>query len=371
MGIQGLFTTGFALIVLSHPLDHKQFLKESSNIFWISFIARLAGLLAIALLLPITFLPHLNSGLGYLYWPLFAFLVLGLLGGEGQAFAYATRAEFAYESKILVVQIAALVLLGMAFRASLAPWLISIIAFSTFIAPKYSVDAQYSIKGIPAFPGQLAMPSSSSDMKLLIKSISSSALSATAFLNWSIDVVILASLGTAAAVNKLSVFTLVFSVPAIIAGFVTPMLQLRWSNFSNSSKPGKDIALLSAGCAIGVFLIACVFLAGTRVFPQLFPVYIEEGPEALYVSVAISSFLACLSSFIGILLNSHLKIGRQVLVVGLCITPVNIFLSFRLFPVMGAAGIVLATIFAQILTILVNLLMVTRVSRPGKLGASA
>lgn len=370
IGIQGLFTTGFALIILSHPLDHKQFLKESANTFWLSFIARFVGLLLIALLFPITLFPYLDSGLGCLYWPLIAFLLFGLLGGEGQALAYTSRKAFAYESKILVAQVIALLLLGLAFYASLTPWVISIIALVAFVSPKYLVDVLYSIKGIPAFPRRLAIPSSSSSKKLLIKSISSSALSATAFFNWSIDVVILASLGTAAAVNKLSVFTLVFSVPAIIAGFATPMLQLRWSNPSNSVKPGKDISLLSSGCAIAIFLVAFLYLTGSRALPLLFPVYIDAGSSTLYIAVAISSFLSCLSSFIGVLLNSRLKIGRQVLIIGLVITPMNIFLSFRLFPSMGATGIVLATILAQIVTITLNLMMLRKDPKPIHLRAS-
>lgn len=360
IGIQGLFTTGFALLILSHPLDHKQFLKESANIFWLSFIARLVGLLSIALLIPIVGLPYLDNSLGYLYWPLIAFLLFGLVGGEGQALAYASRAALTYESKVITFQIIALLVLLLVFHLSLSPWLISIAAFAAFVGPKYLVDALFSIKEIPAFPGRLSMPWNSASKRLLIKATSSSALSVIAFLNWSVDVIILASVGTAAAVNKLSVFTLVFSIPAVMISFAVPMLQLRWSNSKNLAKACKDICCISLVSAIGILAISSLFLLGSRAIPLLFPVHIQPGFDGLFFSVAFLSFLSCLSTLIGVLLNSHSIIGRQVLVVGLIITPMNIFLSLKLFPILGAAGIVLATVSAQTIAIILNIILLWR-----------
>jgi hypothetical protein len=360
LGIQGLFTTGFALIILSHPIDYKEFLLESAHVFWLSFVSKLVGLLSLALLISIAFHSSLDISLGSIYWPLIAFLLLGLLGGEGQAFAYASRAAYAYESKILISQIISLLLLGFAFYMNLSPWLISIVVFAAFAFPRYLVDALYCVKQIPPFPRRLALPWNSGSKRLLIKATSSSALSVIAFLNWSIDVIILANIGTAAAVNKLSVFTLAFSAPAIMIGFASPMLQLRWSNSKNLVKACKDICFLGLVCAIGILGILAIFSFGSRAIPLLFPVHVQPGFDGLFVSIAFLSFLSCFSTLIGVLMNSYSMIGRQVLIVGLIITPMNIFMSLKMFPILGAAGIVLATISAQAITILLNILLLWR-----------
>ncbi len=108
------------------------------------------------------------------------------------------------------------------------------------------------------------------------------------------------------------------------------------------------IIILLVGAIAFLYWQACVFA------PVFFPVK-PSSNASLFVVVALSSILGYISSIIGLLMNSKLMIGRQVLTIGLVVTHLNIILLVALFPLLGVTGIVFAAVMSQLLAIAINL----------------
>lgn len=220
------------------------------------------------------------------------------------------------------------------------------------LLPKYLVDLFYSAKAYPRFV--LFKVPASKTVKAYAKSVSSSLLMGIAFLNWSLDIVIASALGAASSINLLAVFTLIFSAPQLLISFIAPSIQLRWSDSRYSDNIKRDV--VGAMCIIILVVVAIAFLywQACGFAPVFFPVK-PSSNASLFVVVALSSTLGCFSTIIGLLMNSKLMIGRQVLSIGLVVTPINLILSFALFPLLGVAGIAFATVIAQLIAIAINL----------------
>jgi len=114
--------------------------------------------------------------------------------------------------------------------------------------------------------------------------------------------------------------------------------------------------VIAMGCIFFIVLaIALIYWLAFIVSPNLFPVT-PSSDTLLFICVILSSIVGCLSGLIGLAMNSKLMIGRQVLAVGIIATPLNIILSYKLFPVLGPPGVVIATVVAQFVTVGINLL---------------
>ena len=103
-----------------------------------------------------------------------------------------------------------------------------------------------------------------------------------------------------------------------------------------------------------VVVIASFYWLASALAPALIPLS-PSSNGSLFVIVAVSALLGCISTLIGLLMNAQLMIGRQVLTIGLVVTPLNIILSCALFPFLGVSGVVVATVIAQLLAIIINL----------------
>jgi len=352
IALQGLFTSGFSILILSHPTSYQKFLHRSRHAYWLSFITRLILLLLLALLAPLFRALSMRMGIQELLIPLLVLLVLGLFGGEGNAYAYASRRRSSYESSILILQLLFFMSLAGLFAVRPPSAYAAIYALVGLLLPKYLVDILYSVKAYPRFV--LFKAPNPVTVKAYIKAISSSLLMAIAFLNWSLDVIIASALGAASGVNLLAVFTLIFSVPQLLIGFVAPSIQLRWSDSQYSQNIKQDIVTMM--CVIGLIALAIGFLywQACSIAPVFFPVK-PSANSSLFFVVALSSIIGCFSTVIGLLMNSKLMIGRQVFTIGIVVTPLNFILSFALFPLLGVTGIACATVMAQLLALVVNL----------------
>ena len=352
VALQGLFTSGFSILILSHPTSYKKFLHRTRHAYWLSIATRLALLLSLALSAPLFQELSIRLGIKDLLAPLLVLLLLGLFGGEGSAYAYASRRRTSYELSILILQLLSfIVMAGLFIYRPPSPYAATYV-LTGLLLPKYLVDLFYSAKAYPRFV--LFKVPASTTVKAYAKAMSSSLLMGIAFLNWSLDVIIASALGAASSVNLLAIFTLIFSAPQLLIGFIAPSIQLRWSDSRYSDNIKRDV--VGAMCIIILIVVAIAFLywQACGFAPVFFPVK-PSSNASLFVVVALSSTLGCFSTVIGLLMNSKLMIGRQVLSIGLVVTPLNLILSFALFPLLGVTGIAFATVIAQLLAIVINL----------------
>ena len=353
IALQGLFTSGFSILILSHPTSYKKFLHRTRHAYWLSIATRLVLLLSLALSAPLFQELSIRLGIKELLPPLLVLLLLGLFGGEGNAYAYASRRRTSYELSILILQLLSfMVMAGLfVYNRPPSPYAATYV-LTGLLLPKYLVDLFYSAKAYPRFV--LFKVPASSTVKAYAKAMSSSLLMGIAFLNWSLDIIIASALGAASSVNLLAVFTLIFSAPQLLISFIAPSIQLRWSDSRYSNYIKRDV--MGAMCIIILMVVAIAFLywQACGFAPVFFPVK-PSSNASLFVVVALSSTLGCFSTVIGLLMNSKLMIGRQVLSIGLVVTPLNLILSFALFPLLGVTGIAFATVIAQLLAIAINL----------------
>lgn len=244
IALQGLFTSGFSILILSHPANHKKFLYRAKHAYWLSIITRLT--LLVSLSVAVYSCQELTERLGiaFLIIPLLLLLALGLFAGEGQAYAYATQKSFSYETSILILQIFFFLTLSYLLISKPPSSYASIYALVCLLLPRYIINLIFSVKAYPPFL-LLKLPTSAT-LAVYRKAISSSLLMAVAFLNWSVDVLIVAALGFASSVNMLSVFTLIFSFPQMLLGFLAPKLQLRWSDNRKVKNIKQDFSFLFA-----------------------------------------------------------------------------------------------------------------------------
>lgn len=361
IALQGLFTSGFSILILSHPISYKRFLYRSRHAYWLSIATRLILLLLIALSTPIFQQLSVRLGIQDLLALLLLLFVLGLFGGEGNAYAYASRRRTSYELSILLLQLLCFTILAGLFAFGAPSPYASIYALLGLLLPKYLVDLIFSVKAYPRL--LLIKVPDSMTVKAYLKAISSSLLMVIAFLNWSLDVIIASALGAASSVNLLAFFTLIFSVPQLLIGFIAPSMQLRWSDSRYSHNIKRDIMSVMLLISLTVVALAFLYWQACGLAPVFFPVK-PSANASLFILVALSSILGCFSTVIGLLMNAKLMIGRQVLTIGLAVTPLNLILSFALFPVLGVVGIAFATVVAQVFAIAINLRSVIAATPP-------
>lgn len=353
IALQGFFTSGFSILILSHPSSYRTYLYRHRHAYWLSIATKFILILASAALF-FSFSQLRNKlQLNYLFTPLLFLFLLGLLGGDGQAYAYANKKSGRYESFIVVLQAAFFLFLGalVVIKQPSQSWA-AILSFTCLLLPKYTADLLFSAKAYPSF--LLFRAPTKVTLRTYSKAFSSSLLLGVAFLNWSLDVLLVAILGDAQGVSMLSLFTLIFSIPQILVGFLSPSIQLRWSKSQSIKCINRDLLIVAFSLCSLTFLIALLYWALSLTMPGFFPINPYIAPS-LYILVALSSLAGCFSTLIGLLMNSRLMIGRQVLLIGILVTPFNFFLSFVLFPYYGVGGIVFATFMSQLLTMVINL----------------
>lgn len=352
VALQGLFTSGFSILILSHPTSYKKFLHRTRHAYWLSIATRLVLLLSLALSAPLFQELSIRLNIKDLLAPLLVLLLLGLFGGEGNAYAYASRRRISYELSILILQLLFLIVMAGLFVYKPPSQYAATYVLAGLLLPKYLVDLFYSAKAYPRFA--LFKVPALTTVKAYAKAMSSSLLMGIAFLNWSLDVIIASALGAASSVNLLAVFTLIFSAPQLLISFIAPSIQLRWSDSRYSDNIKRDVMAAMCIIILIVIAIALLYWQASGFAPVFFPVK-PSSNASLFVVVALSSTLGCFSTVIGLLMNSKLMIGRQVLSIGLVVTPINLILSFALFPLLGVTGIAFATVIAQLLAIAINL----------------
>jgi len=185
VSIPGLFTSGFSILTSSHPSSYRTFLLRPRHGYWLSIATRL---LVLTCCMPMFKDLIYKIGLESLVAPLLLLLVLGVFGGEGQAYAYASKKSLGYESMMLASQLIGFVFILRELHAGLTSSAVSISVFVSLLLPRYIVDAFFSFKALPAF--LLFKLPTKRTLQIYKKSLSSSVLMAIAFLNWSIDVLL-------------------------------------------------------------------------------------------------------------------------------------------------------------------------------------
>lgn len=356
-----ILATGFGVISLSSGMKASHFISYHKREYLASLAVKLSFFLLVVLAMADISHARIKDAFGPLYSSLTILLTVSVLSGDAANFAYANHDEAIYEKNYLLWQICAFIFLFyILLLRQPDPITACILSFFLICLPRYLVDLNSLLticpipRNVGCFRRLLSIQPFSGG--LVLKSLMVFLLGIIAYLNWSLDIILVGLLGSPPEVNQLAITAGVFSIPSVALGFVVEKLQIRWIEKSGEFIIEDIKCILSSSLALILLLVpasaALLKVAGAQA--------VAVNQAGLIFGAALLSLLSNVGITIGTYMNSRLMFTRQVIVAGLVALPVNLFLSVQLYDSMGALGVILGTVAGQVVTIAGNLITIAR-----------